>query len=160
MTSHLRTLNLHPKPTTGGQVRDSLALPPIERVEGKKWLTSLQTTIIPLWDLCHFQCLLFVPSLGSTIEVLVGAKRVSHHHHFSGQSQTPATIYPLQKGLANQSDYGQWNLWCWKLSRQSDKPVASLTTAMSVGEPRPERSKTHDTILLYRPKQKQALKFT
>ena len=26
---------------------------------------------------------------------------------------------------------------------------------MSVGEPRPERSKTHDTILLYRPIQKQ-----
>ena len=45
MTSHLRTLNLHPKPTTGGQVRDSPALSPIERVEGKKWLTSLQTTI-------------------------------------------------------------------------------------------------------------------
>ena len=33
--------------------------------------------------------------------------------------------------------------------------MASLTTAMSVGEPRPERSKTHDTILLYRPIQKQ-----
>lgn len=32
--------------------------------------------------------------------------------------------------------------------------MASLTTAMSVGEPRPERSKTHDTILLYRPVQK------
>lgn len=31
------------------------------------------------------------------------------------------------------------------------KPVASLTTAISVGEPSPERNKTHDTILLYRP---------
>ena len=46
-----------------------------------------------------------------------------------------------------------------KLTQQTDKPVASLTTAMSVGEPRPERSKTHDTILLYRPVRKQALRF-
>ena len=29
-----------------------------------------------------------------------------------------------------------------------DKPVASLTTAMSVGEPSPDRNNTHDTILL------------
>ena len=44
----LKDFNLHPKPTTGGQVRDSLAFPPIERGEGKKWLTSLQTIIFPL----------------------------------------------------------------------------------------------------------------
>ena len=32
--------------------------------------------------------------------------------------------------------------------------MASLTTAMSVGEPRPDRSNTHDTILLYKPRHK------
>lgn len=96
-------------------------------------------------------CVIFMQHNWGTCSV--GVERVSHHH-FSRQSQTPATIYPLQKGLANQSHYGQCNLWCWKLSRQTDKPVASLTTAMSVGEPRPERSKTHDTILLYRPTKK------
>ena len=30
------------------------------------------------------------------IEVFIGAKRVSHYY-FSGQSQTPATIYPFTK---------------------------------------------------------------
>lgn len=29
-----------------------------------------------------------------------------------------------------------------------DKPVASLTTAMSVGDPSPDRNSTHETILL------------
>lgn len=42
----------------------------------------------------------------NNIEVFIGAKRVSHYY-FSGQSQTAATIYPLQKGLPNRSDYGQ-----------------------------------------------------
>ena len=32
--------------------------------------------------------------------------------------------------------------------------MASLTTAMSVGEPRPDRSNTQDTILLYKPRHK------
>ena len=39
------------------------------------------------------------------------------------------------------------------------KPEASLTTAMSVGEPSPERNKTHDTILLYRPIGKATITF-
>lgn len=47
-------------------------------------------------DLCQFQCLLFVSYFGSTIEVFIGAKRVSHYY-FSGQSQTPATIYPFNQ---------------------------------------------------------------
>ena len=42
----------------------------------------------------------------NNIEVFIGAKRVSHYY-FSGQSQTPTTIYILQKGLPNRSDYGQ-----------------------------------------------------
>lgn len=32
--------------------------------------------------------------------------------------------------------------------------MASLTTAMSVGEPRPDRNNTQDTILLYKPRHK------
>ena len=35
-----------------------------------------------------------------------------------------------------------------KTIRNFNKPVASLTTAMSVGEPSPDRNNTQDTILL------------
>ena len=38
--------------------------------------------------------------------------------------------------------------------RKKKLPVASLTTLISVGEPRPDLNKTHDTILVYNTKKK------
>ena len=78
MTSHLRALNLHPKPRTDGQVRDSLTLPPIEREEMAD-LTSDYNSFVRSSSVS----LLFVSSLGSTNEVLVGAKE-SHTTTFQG----------------------------------------------------------------------------
>ena len=37
-----------------------------------------------------------------------------------------------------------------QITRHATIPVASLTTAISVGEPKPDRNNTYDTIFLYK----------